>query len=620
MRKEADAVVVQEEPPQLSTVPIGGVQPSIERFWTCVWLLACGALLTYLLIKPSGIVALGPGWQLWVVGALAVLAAIPQVNRAWLHLLELLRNPTPRVRAWTATAIWGIALCYLTATAFEQHRHLFPRLHDECSYTLQAKMLAVGRLWLPKHPLAEFFETFHVLTRPVYASIYFPGTALMNAPGVVLRQPSWVIPVMLAALVVATAYRVAAELIDGVAGILSALLLLATWMFRVHSTMVMAQVPAMLLGLLMIWAWLHWRKNRLAGWAAAVGIFAGWAAITRPVEALAFALPVGLAMAWDLRRQSPPAIIRNALLLLAGAAPFLALQGVFDLGVTGRLFKTPYVLYLDQNQPGTVFGSSARQVGRVETLLAQKQIYNAGLDQMDQNQRGDGTMSWLGNRARMTASSALAFAAELLLIPAALLIAGRRQRWVVLATIPLWFALYLLNPLFLLHYGLPLAALAAIAVAMGAEGIRKSIPWRGGQLFASGFLPAAIAGMAICHLPQVNRHISDEPYGTPLLDHVEKTLAQVPPRAVVFFHFTPGGNVQEEPVYNLQAAWPDDAPIVRVQDLGPRDVEVLRYYAIQQPDRAFYMMDRRSGRMYVLGNAAQAAATLRVNLDLPAMK
>ena len=47
----------------------------------------------------------------------------------------------------------------------------------------------------------------------------------------------------------------------------------------------------------------------------------------------------------------------------------------------------------------------------------------------------------------------------------ALLFSRQRQRWVVLAAIPLWFALYALNPLFLLHYGLPLAATVAIAIA-----------------------------------------------------------------------------------------------------------------------------------------------------------
>jgi len=39
---------------------------------------------------------------------------------------------------------------------------------------------------------------------------------------------------------------------------------------------------------------MHWRpKDRRARWALLIGAFAGWAAITRPVDAAAFALRWG---------------------------------------------------------------------------------------------------------------------------------------------------------------------------------------------------------------------------------------------------------------------------------------------------------------------------------------
>jgi hypothetical protein len=123
--------------------------------------------------------------------------------------------------------------------------------------------------------------------------------------------------------------------------------------------------------------------------------------------------------------------------------------------------------------------------------------------------------------------------------------------------------------------------------------------------------------LAVSSLPQLNSRVSDEPYRTPLLDHVESALAEIQPPAVVFFRFTPGCNVHEEPVYNLQTTWPDDAPIVRAQDLGPRNGELLRYYAARQPDRSYYIMDRRSGILLPLGDAAQAAAALQAPFDLP---
>jgi hypothetical protein len=119
-------------------------------------------------------------------------------------------------------------------------------------------------------------------------------------------------------------------------------------------------------------------------------------------------------------------------------------------------------------------------------------------------------------------------------------------------------------------------------------------------------------------LPQLNAHVSDEPYRTPFLDYTQRVLAQIRAPAVVLFRFSPGCNVHEEPVYNTDVIWPDDAPIIRAQDLGRRDGELLGYYALRQPNRSFYILDRRTGMVVPLGNAVEAAGTLHVSLNLPA--
>lgn len=587
------------------------------RFLIVAGLLMFGAVISYILLRPTRWSFIDLPEQLLLLGAAALFGAVALLPTRVFRFIERLKNPSDRARIVTAAAIWVVAFAYLILTAKQQHRDLFPRIHDECSYAIQAKMLAGGRLWLPKHELADFFETFHFLTKPVYGSIYFPGTALMNVPGVWLHQPSWFIPVVLAALVIAMSYRVTAELVDGLAGLLVALLILSTELFRVYSTMVMAQVPVMLLGLLMAWGFLRWRRDHKLKWAAAIGAFAGWAAITRPVDALAFAVPIGLAMAWDIRRTGAKAISRAALVLIAGAVPFLTLQAVFDWGVTGNLFKTPYVMYLEQNQPGSVFGSGSDVAGRSGSELPQKQIYFSDLAAMTHRVHDAGSLYWFENRIRLVLIAALPYGAFLLLIPAALLVCGGRGRWAILAAAPLCVGLYLFNPFYLLHYALPLSGVLALGVVLGAKAVEAAIPFASGRRFASGFFTAAIALLCVASLPQLNRHVSDEPYRTPLLDYVERTLAQIPTPAVVFFHFTKGGNVQEEPVYNLQAAQPDDAPIIRAQDLGPRDGQLIRYYALTQPERTFYMFDRRTGRIYPLGNPIEAAAALHVPLNLP---
>jgi hypothetical protein len=61
-----------------------------------------------------------------------------------------------------------------------------PVFHDEFSYLLGAQTFAAGKLYGQPHPMPEYFETFHVLQRPVHASKYLPGQALALALGILL--------------------------------------------------------------------------------------------------------------------------------------------------------------------------------------------------------------------------------------------------------------------------------------------------------------------------------------------------------------------------------------------------------------------------------------------------
>jgi len=531
------------------------------------------------------------------------------------HFLSILRDPSPAARRAVTVAVWLLATLYLAWTAHRQGRALFPLLHDENSYALGARMLSRGHLWLPAHPLADFLDSFHILVRPVYASIYFPGTALLNVPAVWLGLPTWVIPVVTAGLVVALTYRVTAELAGGATGLLAALLVPSVGLFRMFSTMVMAQAPAALLALAAVWAWLHWRRRKRAGWAMLAGAFVGWGAITRPVDGLVFAIPLAVAIALDLRGSPRREWLRTMAAIAAGALPFLSLQVVFNLGTTGRLTLTPYVLYLRQSQPGSEFGSGSFAPQELQTTLPQKADYYHELVEDEQAERAAGTGYWLGRRVAFTVTKTLPSAALAALLPVGVFAAGRRRRWVLGAAPLLFLIAYALNPFYLVHYAVPLVPAIAFLVALGvgemASAARAALRPAAARAAAAVFFPLAAAALAARALPEFDRNVSDATYSAPDVAYAHGPMtAAVQPPAVVFFRYGPGSSPHDEPVYNTDTARPDDTPVLRLHDLGPRNREVVQYFADKQPGRRFYRYDRASGVLTPLGTAAELAAGL----------
>jgi hypothetical protein len=47
--------------------------------------------------------------------------------------------------------------------------------------------------------------------------------------------------------------------------------------------------------------------------------------------------------------------------------------------------------------------------------------------------------------------------------------------------------------------------------------------------------------------------------------------------------------------------------VIRAHDLGDRNIEIFRYYAEHQPERAFYLYDRGDNSLRFLGYAPALA-------------
>lgn len=515
--------------------------------------------------------------------------------------LDRLRTLRPTPVAWL---VFALSLAYLIAFALWKNFDLAPRLHDEYSYLLQIRMLSRGRLWLPAHELADHFETFHVLVRPVYASLYFPGTALAYLPTAWLNLPSFLMPAIVASAAAAMLFRIVTHfLADTLAGLCAALLVLALPDFRTSALSVMPQPPTLLLALTCVWLYLRWHAAPSLPRAALIGLAAGWLCITRPIDAICLLLPILIAALLDIRRK--PRLALTHLPLAAGCAlPFLLLQLYFNHGVTGRWMTTPHEYYSRTDLPQMVYGFRPYDpAARPASSLRQKHDYYQQwmVPVIKEHSVARIPASWLHWKLPTTLRVTLASPFLAILLPLGLL-ALRDRRWVLLAILPAYALLYTPFPYLLEHYALLAAPAAIFAVLAGAALLATRHPVLR-VAFPCFLIATALAGLTTL--------IGKDPkMDSPLLRHLEHLEAtQIRSPAIVLIRYAPESSVHVEPVYNVDTANPDDAKVIRAHDLGPdRNVQLFRYYAARQPHRNVYRFDRATGTLTPLGNVRDLAA------------
>ena len=89
-----------------------------------------------------------------------------------------------------------------------------PVVHDETAYLFQAKLFGHGRWTAPSPPDPEFFEQYHLLLTPSYASKYWPGHSLLLAPAVGIGLPG-LTPLLLSGLAAMLLFSLARTLANG---------------------------------------------------------------------------------------------------------------------------------------------------------------------------------------------------------------------------------------------------------------------------------------------------------------------------------------------------------------------------------------------------------------------
>jgi len=464
----------------------------------------------------------GPRSRIFMLG-LGVLALIPPVNRG---IERLVRSADAWLRAHRAATALGIGLAttaYLLIQAWRFSEILIPTTHDEHVYLIQAHLLAHGRLWHAPYPPAinKFFDTFYLILDRVYAPKYFPGAALLMAPGIWLGWRFWVIPMLTAAVATGLLFLVSSQILADplptsspstpgyVRGLIAVVMLLSLRYFRMVALMALSEAPFLMMELLLLWTWLRWRAGKGAGLAWFIGAAAGFAAIMRPLDAVCFALPIGVAMMIELIQQArPPAILmRTAAMIVLGALPFLGLQVVQNIGVTGKWYSMPEILDYAANYPAPPIGFYNVNPAALPhpTSPARQAWLKWVLESYYLKHEPAQWRVWFPLRIRQILLDTTANGILVVLVPLGLISLAGVRRWVIFASLILFVIAYTAYVFNLEHYAVTIMPAMSVLILLGWQSLDDA--WPAARRAIDAFMLLAVMGFSFGSLPVLDHNL-----------------------------------------------------------------------------------------------------------------
>jgi hypothetical protein len=279
---------------------------------------------------------------------LAVSWFAPRIGDRWLGPFEAHAARFARRKSLTIVST-GVAAILLRLALLPVLPVPLPAIHDEFSDLLAADTFAHGRLTNPPHPMWIFFDTFHVLQHPTYASKYPPAPGAAMALGQLLGHPWIGVLLCTAAMVMAMTWMLHGWFPPPWALLGGGLVLLRLGLFRswvdgyyngsvatVGAALVLGALPRIL-------------KSGSTRDAVLMGVGAVILACSRPVEGLIFCIPIAIALPVGLMRKRKPlighTIPRVVVPLFLALICGLAFLAYYNASVTQNALLFPYVLY-----------------------------------------------------------------------------------------------------------------------------------------------------------------------------------------------------------------------------------------------------------------------------------
>jgi hypothetical protein len=421
----------------------------------------------------------------WVLEALLLPPAIalalvrPGFGSTWFEAVERLLGRLARRRTLAVLTVGAMALVARLALLPIMHIPE-PDIHDEFSHLLAADTFASGRLTNPTPSMWLHFESFHIILKPTYMSMYPPAQGLVLAAGAWLGHPWMGVLFSVAIMSAAVCWMLQGWFSPGWAllgGMLTVLRfdLSGYWVNSYMGGAVAALGGALILGALPRLT----RKARTQD-ALLMGLGLVLLANSRAYEGLVLSLPVGLALFAQLlmnRRAGVKAQLLRVLLPIAIVLTLAGLaMGYYFWRVTGSPVRMPYQVNRATYATAPIFLWQTPRPEPVYHHPVMREFYS----RFEQATYEEGVQTISGLILAKLAFVIPFFAfyfGPALLLPVLMfprVLCDRRIRFLVAAGAVVLLALAI-EVFFLPHYGAPLTALN---LALVVQALRHLRVWR----------------------------------------------------------------------------------------------------------------------------------------------
>ncbi len=478
----------------------------------------------------------------------------------------------------------GLAMLVIRAAVIPVSGIPLPHWHDEYSYLLAGDTFAHGRLTNPPHPMWIHFETFHVIWRPTYMSMYPPGQGMVLAFGEIMGSP-WIGQLLTAALMCAAICWMLQgwlplrwALLGGVLTI-PRLGLLSYWTNGYWCACLPALGGAVILGALA-------RIKRRPSWgnAAIMGIGLFILANTRPYEGLLLSAGVALALlAWMFGGRGPQLrmLFRNFVLpLVLTLTPLAAWTGYYYYRVTGDPLRMTYAVNREAYGQARYFLWQTPWPAKAYNHSRMQARYEREVRETHYRNFGEYIRArWEGLHYFWPVYLVLPLPFVFIALPCAVRDRRMRVPWLVAA---IFVAGLGVESWFYPHYAAPATALVFLIFLQCMRHLRI-FRWRGkpiGLAFVRAICVVYIAtvvlrvGLAVTHIhPEKEWQQGDMQRAA-----IVQRLNALPGEHVVLVSYSPDFDPDRDWVYN--SADIDHSKIIWAWDMGPeQNRELLRYYA-----------------------------------------